>query len=53
MYTKKQICIECYRKTKTCSIELMAFIHTKKYMLTLIQMPSLFILGLTQYLESI
>ncbi len=34
-------------------MELSALIHTKRYILTLIQMQSLCIQGLTQYLESI
>jgi hypothetical protein len=34
-------------------MEPLAFIHIKRYTLTLIQVPSLCILGLTQYLESI
>ncbi len=50
---KKQICFKCYRKTTRCSMELLEFIHTKRYILTLIQMPSLYILGHTLYLESI
>ncbi len=53
VHQKKQICFKCYRKTKSCSMKLLAFIHIKKYILTLIQMPNLCILGLTQYLESI
>jgi hypothetical protein len=48
-----QICFECYRRTKRCLMELLAFIHINRYLLTSIQMPSLCILGLTQYLESI
>ncbi len=36
-----------------CSMELLEFIHTKRYTLTLTQMPSLCILGYTLYLESI
>ncbi len=36
-----------------CSLELLEFIHTKRYTLTLIQMPSLYILGHTLYLKSI
>ncbi len=50
---QKQICFECYRRTIRCSMELLEFIHTKRYTLTLIQMTSLDILGHTQYLESI
>ncbi len=50
---QKQICFECYRKTTRCSMELLEFIYTKRYILTLIQMPSLYILGPTVYLESI
>jgi hypothetical protein len=50
---KKQICFECYRKTIRCSTELLEFIHTKRYTLTLTQMPSLYILGHTLYLKSI
>jgi hypothetical protein len=41
------------RKTTRCLIELLEFIHTKRYTLTLIQMPSLYILGHILYLESI
>jgi hypothetical protein len=48
-----QICFDCYRKTIRCSMELLEFIHTKRYTLTLIQMPSLYILGHTLYLKSI
>ncbi len=36
-----------------CSMELLAFIHIKRYTLILIQTPSLYILGHTLYLESI
>ncbi len=36
-----------------CSMELLEFIHIKRYSLTLIQMPSLYILGITLYLKSI
>ncbi len=50
---QKQICFECCRKMTRCSMELLEFIHTKRYILTLIQMPSLYILGHTLYLESI
>jgi hypothetical protein len=50
---QKAVCFECYRKTIRCSMELLEFIHTKRYILTLIQMPSLCILGHTLYLESI
>ncbi len=50
---QKQICFECYRKTIRCSMELLKFVLTKRYILTLIQMPSLYILGHTLYLESI
>jgi hypothetical protein len=34
-------------------MELLECTHTKRYTLTLIQMPSLYILGHTLYLESI
>jgi hypothetical protein len=34
-------------------MELLEFIHTKRYTLTLIQMSILYILGHTLYLESI
>jgi hypothetical protein len=47
------ICSKCYRKTIRCLMELLEFIHTKRYTLTLIQIPSLYILGHTWYLESI
>jgi hypothetical protein len=50
---QKQICFECYRKAIRCSMELLGFIHTKRYTLTLTQMPRLYILGHTLYLESI
>jgi hypothetical protein len=52
-YTKKQICSECCRKMIRCSMELLAFIHIKRCTLTLIQMPSLYILGHILYLKSI
>jgi hypothetical protein len=41
------------QETIRCSMELLEFIHTKRYTLTLIQMPSLYILGHTLYLNSI
>jgi hypothetical protein len=50
---QKADCFKCCRKIKRCLVELLAFIHIKRYILTLIQMPSLCILGLTQYLKSI
>ncbi len=53
MHIKKHICFKCYRKTIRCSMELLEFIHTKEYTLTLIQIPSLYILGHTLCLESI
>jgi hypothetical protein len=54
MHIKKQICFECYKTIIRCLMELLEFIHTKKYTLLLIQMPSLYILGHTLYLlESI
>jgi hypothetical protein len=53
MHINKQNCFKCYRKTTRCSMEPLEFIHIKWYTLTLIQMPSLYILGLTSYLESI
>jgi hypothetical protein len=49
----KYICFKCYRKKTICLMELLEFIHAKRYTLTLIQMPSLCILGHTLYLESI
>ncbi len=50
--SKKQIWFECYRITQRCLMELLAFIHIKRYTLTSTQMPSLCILGLIQYLKS-
>jgi hypothetical protein len=50
---QKADCFKCYRKTTRCSMELLEFIHTKRYILTLIQMLSLYILGHTLYLKSI
>ncbi len=53
MHIKQQIRFECYRRLKRYLMKLLTFIHMKRYTLTLIQMPSLFILCLTQYLKSI
>jgi hypothetical protein len=54
LYThKKQTSFKCYKKMIRCSMELLEFIHIKRYTLTLIQMPSLFILGHTLYLKPI
>ncbi len=53
MHIKKQTCFGCYRKTKRSLMKLLMFIHMKRYTLTLIQMPSLCIVCLIQYLESI
>ncbi len=53
MHIKKQTCLECYNRTKRCLMKLLMFTHIKRYTLTLIQMPSLCISCLTQYLESI
>ncbi len=52
-YTKEQIYFKCYKKTNRCSMELLAFIHTRRYTSTLTQMPSMCTLGLIRYLESI
>ncbi len=43
----------CCGKLNRCLMELLAFIHIKRYTLTLIQMPSLCTPGLTKYLKSI
>ncbi len=41
------------QENKKCLMKLLTFIHIKRYTLTLIQMPSMCILCLIQYLESI
>ncbi len=38
---QKAVCFECYGKMIRSSMELLEFIHTKRYTLTLTQMPSL------------
>ena len=50
---QKKICFKCYRKTIRYSKEPLEFIHTKRYTLTLIQMPSLYILSHTLNLKVI
>ncbi len=53
MHIKKQICIKCYRKITRCLMEPLQFIHIKRYTLTLIQIPSLYILSHILYLKFI
>ncbi len=50
---QKQICFECYKRTIRCLVELLESIHTKRYTLKLIQMPSPYILGHVMYLKSV